>query len=139
MMDESSQVYLEFRNAFIEDPHPDYSKEEREIIKEAEKTKENFDRLGTRADVIGGRATVLLNSVSITNLSPHCLYILKFMLKLAEIQLYNAISVGETKTIKLLTESALEESRKSTKLGQNVMLLTYVCIFYLTLAFCTVS
>ncbi|PMD34555.1 hypothetical protein L207DRAFT_570252 [Hyaloscypha variabilis F] len=120
MMDESSQVYLEFRNAVIEDPQPDYSKEEQKIMIEATKTMENFERLGTRADVIRGRATVLLNS------------------------LFSAISVAEshratdfTETIKLLTESTLEESRKSTRLGQNVMLLTYVSIFYLPLAFCT--
>lgn len=31
------------------------------------------------------------------------------------------------------------ESRSSTRLGQNVQLLTYVSIFYLPLAFCAVS
>jgi hypothetical protein len=31
------------------------------------------------------------------------------------------------------------ESRESTRLGQNVKLLTYVSIFYLPLAFCTAS
>uniref|UniRef100_A0A8H7K1S0 Uncharacterized protein n=1 Tax=Bionectria ochroleuca TaxID=29856 RepID=A0A8H7K1S0_BIOOC len=36
----------------------------------------------------------------------------------------------------LFNASALMESRSSTKLGQNVQLLTYVSIFYLPLAFC---
>ncbi|KAN0104181.1 hypothetical protein V8E51_009926 [Hyaloscypha variabilis] len=36
----------------------------------------------------------------------------------------------------LFNASALVESRTSTKLGQNVKLLTYVSIFYLPLAFC---
>jgi hypothetical protein len=35
--------------------------------------------------------------------------------------------------------SAVMESRASTRLGENVKLLTYVSIFYLPLAFCTVS
>lgn len=34
--------------------------------------------------------------------------------------------------------AAITESRISTRLGQNVMLLTYVSIFYLPLAFCAV-
>jgi len=34
---------------------------------------------------------------------------------------------------------SMSESRISTRLGQNVMLLTYVSIFYLPLAFCAVS
>jgi hypothetical protein len=83
MMDESTQVYLEFRRAVIEEPQPDYSKEEQEIMSKAEKTKGNFERLGTRADLIRGRATVLLNSVSIITFSSHCLYTPKLMLKLA--------------------------------------------------------
>lgn len=33
----------------------------------------------------------------------------------------------------------IHETRVSTKLGQNVMLLTYVSIFYLPLGFCAVS
>jgi hypothetical protein len=33
----------------------------------------------------------------------------------------------------------MSETRISTRLGQNVMLLTYVSIFYLPLAFCAVS
>ena len=71
MMDESTQVYLEFRGAAIaESPQPEYFEEELEIMAKADKTKENFEKLGTRADVIRGRATVLLSSVSI---SPHCL------------------------------------------------------------------
>ncbi|KAE9367438.1 hypothetical protein N431DRAFT_291415, partial [Stipitochalara longipes BDJ] len=36
----------------------------------------------------------------------------------------------------LFSASALVESRESTRLGQNVKLLTYVSIFYLPLAFC---
>jgi hypothetical protein len=36
-------------------------------------------------------------------------------------------------------KNALIETRISTRLGQNVMLLTYVSIFYLPLAFCAVS
>lgn len=36
----------------------------------------------------------------------------------------------------LFNASALMESRSSTRLGQNVQLLTYVSIFYLPLAFC---
>jgi hypothetical protein len=36
----------------------------------------------------------------------------------------------------LFSASALNESRASTRLGQNVQLLTYVSIFYLPLAFC---
>lgn len=39
----------------------------------------------------------------------------------------------------LFNASALMESRSSTRLGQNVKLLTYVSIFYLPLAFCAVS
>lgn len=35
--------------------------------------------------------------------------------------------------------AAITESRISTRLGQNVMLLTYVSIFYLPLAYCAVS
>jgi hypothetical protein len=34
---------------------------------------------------------------------------------------------------------SMSETRISTRLGQNVMLLTYVSIFYLPLAFCAVS
>jgi len=41
--------------------------------------------------------------------------------------------------IQLFNASALVESRASTRLGQNVKLLTYVSIFYLPLAFCAVS
>ncbi|ETS81000.1 hypothetical protein PFICI_06002 [Pestalotiopsis fici W106-1] len=37
----------------------------------------------------------------------------------------------------LFNASALMESRSSTRLGQNVQLLTYVSIFYLPLGFCT--
>jgi hypothetical protein len=40
---------------------------------------------------------------------------------------------------KLFNASALMETRSSTRLGQNVQLLTYVSIFYLPLAFCAVS
>lgn len=40
---------------------------------------------------------------------------------------------------KLFNASAVVESRLSTRLGQNVKLLTYVSIFYLPLAFCAVS
>ncbi|TFB05970.1 hypothetical protein CCMA1212_001386 [Trichoderma ghanense] len=35
--------------------------------------------------------------------------------------------------------TSIHEARMSTKLGQNVMLLTYVSIFYLPLGFCAVS
>jgi hypothetical protein len=35
--------------------------------------------------------------------------------------------------------ASITETRISTRLGQNVMLLTYVSIFYLPLAFCAVS
>ena len=38
----------------------------------------------------------------------------------------------------LFSASAVIESRASTRLGENVKLLTYVSIFYLPLAFCTV-
>ncbi|KAJ4415325.1 hypothetical protein N0V85_002766 [Neurospora sp. IMI 360204] len=37
---------------------------------------------------------------------------------------------------KLFNASALIESRSSTRLGQNVQLLTYISIFYLPLGFC---
>ena len=39
----------------------------------------------------------------------------------------------------LFNASAVIESRASTRLGENVKLLTYVSIFFLPLAFCTVS
>jgi hypothetical protein len=39
----------------------------------------------------------------------------------------------------LFNASALVESRASTRLGENIKLLTYVSIFYLPLAFCAVS
>jgi hypothetical protein len=39
---------------------------------------------------------------------------------------------------KLFNASAVVESRLSTRLAQNVKLLTYVSIFYLPLAFCAV-
>jgi hypothetical protein len=42
-------------------------------------------------------------------------------------------------TFKLFNASAVVESRLSTRLAQNVKLLTYVSIFYLPLAFCAVS
>lgn len=35
--------------------------------------------------------------------------------------------------------ASINETRISTRLGQNVMLLTYVSIFYLPLGFCAVS
>lgn len=41
--------------------------------------------------------------------------------------------------VQLFNASALIESRSSTRLGQNVKLLTYVSIVYLPLAFCAVS
>jgi hypothetical protein len=42
-------------------------------------------------------------------------------------------------SFQLFNASALVESRASTRLGENVKLLTYVSIFYLPLAFCAVS
>jgi hypothetical protein len=42
-------------------------------------------------------------------------------------------------TKQLFSASAVVESRLSTRLAQNVKLLTYVSIFYLPLAFCAVS
>lgn len=41
--------------------------------------------------------------------------------------------------VQLFNASALIESRSSTRLGQNVQLLTYISIFYLPLGFCAVS
>jgi hypothetical protein len=41
-------------------------------------------------------------------------------------------------TFQLFSASAVMESRASTRLGENVKLLTYVSTFYLPLAFCTV-
>lgn len=63
MMSESSQAYIKFRSAVIANPQAEYSKEELHIIEEADEIYENFERLGTRADMIRGRATVLQNSV----------------------------------------------------------------------------
>lgn len=68
MMDENNQVYLNFKSAEIEDPQPDYSDEELQIVEEADKSIASFARLGTRTDAIRRRATVLLNSVRITTL-----------------------------------------------------------------------
>jgi hypothetical protein len=70
MMDENNQVYLNFKSAEIDDPQLDYLNEERQIIKEADRSMATFARLGARTDAIRERATVLLNSVSITILSP---------------------------------------------------------------------
>ena len=39
----------------------------------------------------------------------------------------------------LFNASAVIESRASTRLGENVKLLTFVSIFFLPLSFCTVS
>lgn len=83
MMDESNQVYLRFRSAEIDISKPRYSGEEWQIIKEADKGTASFERLGKRADMIRGRATVLLNSVSIITLPPCIFYILKLILELA--------------------------------------------------------
>lgn len=45
---------------------------------------------------------------------------------------------GRANCVQEFAWAAITESRISTSLGQNVMLLTYVSIFYLPLAFCAV-
>lgn len=49
------------------------------------------------------------------------------------------IHVLDLYIVQLFNASALIESRSSTRLGQNVKLLTYVSIVYPPLAFCAVS
>ncbi|PMD32625.1 hypothetical protein L207DRAFT_440287 [Hyaloscypha variabilis F] len=51
-------------------------------------------------------------------------------------QFKNKLETVKTLRDGLFNASALVESRASTRLGQNVKLLTYVSIFYLPLAFC---
>ncbi|PMD13267.1 hypothetical protein NA56DRAFT_637974 [Hyaloscypha hepaticicola] len=51
-------------------------------------------------------------------------------------QFENKLDTFKTLRDGLFNASALIESRASTRLGQNVKLLTYVSIFYLPLAFC---
>lgn len=51
----------------------------------------------------------------------------------------NLTSPSLTPHKKLFSASIVVESRLSTRLAQNVKLLTYVSIFYLPLAFCAVS
>jgi hypothetical protein len=51
-------------------------------------------------------------------------------------QFQNKLSTVKALRDGLFNASALIESRTSTRLGQNVKLLTYVSIFYLPLAFC---
>lgn len=47
--------------------------------------------------------------------------------------------MADAQISQLFNASAVVESRLSTRLSQNVRLLTYVSIFYLPLAFCAVS
>ena len=49
------------------------------------------------------------------------------------------IGVPQANQYQLFNASAVIESRASTRLGENVKLLTFVSIFFLPLAFTTVS
>ena len=49
------------------------------------------------------------------------------------------LDFGSDFSIKLFNASAVIESRASTRLGENVKLLTFVNIFFLPLSFCTVK
>ncbi|CCC12547.1 hypothetical protein SMACR_06955 [Sordaria macrospora] len=57
---------------------------------------------------------------------------------LEDIQAEFGAKIGMVQTLRdgLFNASALIESRSSTRLGQNVQLLTYISIFYLPLGFC---
>jgi hypothetical protein len=60
---------------------------------------------------------------------------------LKNLRLYFSEKLASTKALRdgLFNASAVVESRASTRLGENVKLLTLVSIFFLPLAFCTVS
>lgn len=51
----------------------------------------------------------------------------------------NCLRPSNTHSTKEFAWASINESRVSTRLGHNVMLFTYVSIFYLPLAFCAVS